>query len=225
MMKETNTLFRTCLAMTLAFGICASATAQGKPATATATPPQAVATALDDLNKASAGNPEMKSLSSDFGSKVSALSKSLGSNPQMQGQLESVVKSLMGDKGAASLAGLQKLTKAKLTPDQTRIAKDVYNTGSAYLVQKNFGSLEGSQTEVSHVVNSLRKGSYAESLPALKKIGQNANLTQPQKDLISSLADQYAPGLKKAGDALKGIPGLNKPEPASATAPAAPAKP
>ena len=172
---------------------------------------EAMTNAVRSLKKeAQTADAETQSLVSDLGPKVFALSKSLEGNPQAQKQLEGAVNALLGDKGPAAIEGLQKLSTAKLTPEQTKLTKDVYNTGSAYVVKKNFGSLEGSQTEVSQVVAAVRKGSATEALPPLKKIGQNANLTQPQKDLVASLTERYAPGLKKAGDSLKSIPGLNK---------------
>ena len=173
----------------------------------TATVTNAVASLKKEAQTADA---ETQSLANDLGTKSAALSKSLEGNPEAQKQLDTAMSALMGNKGPAALEGLQKLSTAKLTPDQTRLAKDVYNTGSAYVVKKNFGSLEGSQTEVSQVVSALRKGSTTEVLPPLKKISQNATLTQPQKDLVSSLTERYAPGLKKASEGLKSIPGLNK---------------
>jgi hypothetical protein len=97
-----------------------------------------------------------------------------------------------------------------LTPEQTRLSKDVYNLGSAYVVKRNFGSLQGSQGEVNQIVTALRKGNTTEALPPLKKIGQNATLTPPQKELLSSLTERYAPGLKRASEGLKSIPGLNQ---------------
>lgn len=157
-----------------------------------------------------AADPEMKSLAGDLGTKAAALSKSLGDNQEGQKQLESALSAVVGNKGPAAVQGLQKLSQAKLTPEQTRLSKEVYNVGSAYLVKKNFGSLEGSQGEVTQVVSALRKGSATEALPPLKKLGQNATLTQPQKDLLSSVADSYAPGLKRVGEGLKGLPGLRK---------------
>ena len=167
--------------------------------------------AVSSLKKeAQTSDAEAQSLSSDLGTKAMALSKSLGTNAAAQTQLETAMNAVLGNKGPAALEGFQKLSTAKLTPEQTRLAKDVYNTGSAYVVKKNFGSLEGSQTEVSQIVTSLRQGKTAEALPPLKKIGQNANLTQPQKDIVASLSERYAPGLKRAGDSLKSIPGLNK---------------
>ena len=165
---------------------------------------------LDQLKRESeaATDPELKSLSNDFSTKAAQLSKSLGTNTDAQKQLDSALTAVLGNKGPAAVEGLQKLTSAKLTPEQTKLSKEVYNLGGAYLVKKNFGTLEGSQTEVSQVVSSLRKGTPAQALPPLKKIGQNATLTQPQKDLLSSMVNNYAPGLKRAGDSLKSIPGL-----------------
>ena len=151
---------------------------------------------------------ETQSLANDLGSKVLGLSKSLEGNPGAQQQLESAVNAVLGNKGPAAIEGFQKLAASKLTSEQTRLAKDVYNVGSAYVVKRNFGSLEGSQAEVSQVVTALRKGNATEALPSLKKIGQNATLTQPQKDLLSSLTGRYSPGLKKAGEGLKSIPGF-----------------
>lgn len=165
---------------------------------------------LNQLNKEAqaATDPETKSLASDFGGKAAELSKSLGNNPEAQKQLESALAAVLGNKGPAAVDGLHKLSRAKLTPDQMRMSKEVYNLGSAYLVKKNFGSLEGSQGEVGQLVGALRKGSAKEAVPPLKKLGQNADLTPPQKDLLSSVMDSYAPGLKRVGEGLKGVPGL-----------------
>jgi hypothetical protein len=194
--------------------LLASATAQNKPAQPATT---ATTQLVGDFQKSAAASSDktVQSLGGDLGATFGALTKSLGSNPELQGQLQGVLQSLMGDKGAATLGALQKLSQAKLTPQQTKLTKDVYNLGSAYVVQRNFGSLEGAQPEVAQVVTALRKGSYTETLGPLKKIGESANLTAPQKELLSSLTEQYAPGLKKAAGTLKGVPGLSKPAPAT----------
>lgn len=171
---------------------------------------------LDQLKTTSksSGDAQLNSLSGDLSSKVQALHGSLKGNSAAQSQLQSTVQSLLGGKGADSLGSLQKLTEAKLTPEQMKLAKEVGNVGSAYVVQKNFGALEGAQGDVAQIVNSLRKGQPTAALPAIQKVAQNAKLTPAQKDLIGSLADKYAPGTKKAGAAvtegLKSIPGLGK---------------
>ena len=170
---------------------------------------------LGELNSTAktTGDSTLSSLAGDLGTKVQSLTKSLGGNADANAQLQSAVQSLLGNKGVESLDALQKLGQAKLTPEQTKLAKEVKNIGGAYIVQKNFSSLDGSQTEVAQVVNSLRKGDTANALPPLKKISENAKLTQPQKDLLTSVANRYAPGAAKAEGALKSIkslPGFGK---------------
>jgi hypothetical protein len=157
---------------------------------------------------ASSGDATLKSLTGDLGSKAQALNKSLAGSPETQTQLGSALQSLLANKGGESLAGLQKLSQAKLTPEQTKLAKDVGQLGSAYLVQKNLASLEGSQTEVGQIVNSLRKGKVTEAMPAIQKVSQNAQLTPAQKDLLTSVANHFAPGAGKVGETLKGVKGL-----------------
>src|SRR5262245_15827902 len=163
--------------------------------------------AIDSLKKEAqvSTDPETKSLASDLATKASALTKSLKDNPDAQRHVESALNAVAGNKGPAAVSGLQTLTALKLTPEQTNLSKEVYHVGSAYIVKRNFATLEGSQSEVSQVVNSLREGSPAKALPALKKIGENAKLTQPQKDLVASLTKNLTPGL---ADGLKGLPGL-----------------
>jgi hypothetical protein len=156
----------------------------------------------------SAADDQTKSLANELGTKASALSKSLEGNAAAQKQLDTAMNAVLGQNGPAAINALQSLTAAKLTPEQTRLTKDVYNVGSAYVVKKNFSSLEGSQIEVNQVVAALRKGSATEALPPLKTLGQKATLTQPQKDMVASLTDKYAPGLKKASEGLKSLPGL-----------------
>jgi hypothetical protein len=148
----------------------------------------------------------LKSLGSELGSKVQASHKSLAGKPDTQGQLSGALQSLLGNKGGESLAAFQKLSQAKLTPEQTKLAEEVGHLGSAYLVHKNLSGLEGSQNDVAQIVGSLRKGKIKQALPAIKKVSQNAKLTAAQKELLSSLADKAAPG------ALENVEGAAGPD-------------
>ena len=60
----------------------------------------------------------------------------------------------------------------------------------------------------------MRQGNITAAVPPLQKVAQNAGLTPSQKELVSSLADQYAPGLKKAAgtlqQGLKSLPSLGQ---------------
>ena len=156
----------------------------------------------------SSGDATLKSLGGDLSSKIQSLNKSLTGKPDTQNQVSGALQSLLDNKGGDSLGAFQKLSQAKLTPEQTKLAKDVGHLGSAYLVQKNLASLEGSQSEVGQIVGSLRKGNVTEALPAIQKVSQNAKLTPAQKDLLTSVADKFAPGASKVSGALKGVKGI-----------------
>jgi len=160
---------------------------------------------LEAQAKAS-GDQELTAVASELTGKLESFGKSLTANPEIKGKLDEILKSFTGGKDTDALASAYKLAAgAKLTPDQLGLAKEVGNLASAFAVQKNFSALEGAQGDVAKVVNSLRKGELASVVPALQNIGKNANLTTGQKDLLKSLADNYAPGLNKAADSIKKV--------------------
>jgi hypothetical protein len=169
---------------------------------------------LEQLKAASQSSPDatLKSLGEELGAKTGSLGKTLGTNGDLTSQLADGVKALLGGGsggGGESLSRLQKLAAAaSFTPAQKQLAKEVGNLGSAYLVQKNLAGLEGAQGDVATIVSSLRKGEVSKALPAVQKVAANAKLTPAQKQLVTSLAEQYAPGTGKVSDALKALPQL-----------------
>ena len=200
------------LTMALCVGVASNVCAQDQTAPKTDAG-KSTSELLGDLKKSTeaATDPELKSLGKDLGSKVGELNTSLAGNTAAQGQLNSALGGLTGKASpVATLSSLQQLSQAKLTTEQTKLAKDVYNTGSAYLVQKNLGNVEGAQGDVAQVVGALKKGSPTEALPALKNIGQNGKLTDGQKELVQSMVKSYVPGLQKSGDLINSIPGFGK---------------
>lgn len=206
-MRLKQTLIETVLTFVLTAGLVT---------TAQAAEPSPLAGVLDQLKSSStaAGDAQLKSLGGDLASKVGALSKSLGKDSALTDQLTTGLQSLLGGKSAESVAILGKLSKAKLTPDQMKLAKETWNLGSAYAVQRDLGALDGAQGDIATIVNSLRKGNATKALPAVQQVAKNAKLTSGQKDLLTSLAEQYAPGVDKASESLDGlkksIPGLSK---------------
>jgi hypothetical protein len=209
-----KTFVKTLLVITVSLALTAGLVL--RTGAADETPAASLPDLLGQLKTASqsGGDSELKSLGGSLGSKIQSLGRALESNPELKGQMQGALQSLLGGKYPEALNGFQKLSQAKLTTDQMKLAKEVRNVGSAYLVQKNFGALEGSQTEVAQAVTSLRKGELTSVLPPLQKIGQNAKLTPAQKDLLGSLAEKCAPGAAgKVGDAVKGLkslPGFGK---------------
>jgi hypothetical protein len=155
------------------------------------------------------------SIGSELAAKAKSLTQSAAGNSDLKSQVAGALHSLSAGKDASALSSLfQGAKQSSLTPPQMQLAKDVGNLASAYVVQRNFSSLDGAQGDVATIVNSLRKGEVVPAVPALKSLSQNAALTSQQKDLLGTLADQYAPGLKNASDSLKqglqGLQGLTK---------------
>ncbi len=149
-------------------------------------------------------------LGGDLVSKYTALDQSLSAGSALKGQLTGTLQSLIGGKDSAALGTVFALSQAaNLTDTQKGLVKEAGNLTTAYVVQRNFASLDGASGDVATIVNSLRKGEVAPAVPAIQKVAQNANLTVPQKALIGSVADKYAPGLRKAKDSLQqGIQGI-----------------
>jgi hypothetical protein len=152
----------------------------------------------------------LASLGGELSDKAKALYQSAGASDALKSGLTSSLESLLGGKDAAAVTGLyDQLKAANLTPEQTQLAKEVGNVASAFVVQRNFSTLDGAQGDVANIVNSLRQGELTASIPSVQKVLQNANLTAPQKDLLSTIADKYAPGLSKtAGSLQQGLQGV-----------------
>lgn len=161
---------------------------------------------------ASAPDSQLGSIASELVGKLQALGAVGGTNSAITAKIDSMLKSLTGGQDSNGLTSAFGLAKsAKLTPEQLGLAKQVGNLASAYVVQKNFATLDGSQGDVATIVTSLRSGDVTSAIPPLKNVATNAHLTDGQKTLISKVADQYAPGWKKAGaamDAIKKLPGF-----------------
>jgi hypothetical protein len=154
----------------------------------------------------------LKNIGSDLGTRVSKLAQSLTGNESAKEQLSSATQSLLGNKDAEAVSGFGKVTESKLTPEQSALAKDVYNAAAAMVTQRNFSSVEGMNTDVTRLVNSVWKGNYTEAMQPLQKIWTQAKLTDSQKDLLGTTFDRYAPGwrdsaakLQQGADALKGL--------------------
>lgn len=159
------------------------------------------------LNTAKADSDgQLGGIASELTGKVQALGAAIGVNDAVKSTLDNTLKSLTGGKDVAALTSAFDLVKAaKLTPDQIGLAKQVGNLASAYVVQKNFATLEGAEGDVSTIVKSLRDGKVAAAVPALKNVAGNTHLSDGQKKLIKTVADKYAPGWEKAKGALDAI--------------------
>jgi vacuolar-type H+-ATPase subunit E/Vma4 len=151
----------------------------------------------------------LKNIGTDLGAKISQLGASLKTNEAVKAQLTTAVKALMGKKDADAVTSVGQVKQSSLTPEQSVLAKDVYNATAALVTQRNFSSLDGMNNEVSSLVNSVWKGNYTEAMPPLQKIWTQAKLTEDQKNLLGKTFDQYMPGWRNsAGTLQKGLDGL-----------------
>ncbi len=154
----------------------------------------------------------LKNIGTDLGDRVTKFGESLKSNEAVKAELTSAMQALMGKKDTEAVSSLGSITQSKLTPEQTTLAKDVYNAAAALVTQRNFSGHEGMNSEVSGLENSVWKGNYTEALPPLQKIWTQASLTDSQKNLLGATFDKYAPGWRDSTakrqqgiDTLKGF--------------------
>lgn len=160
---------------------------------------QLVASTLD-------GNSDsvLKSIGADLETRVGKLAQSLAGNEAVKDQLSTSVKALLGNQDVDAVAALNTLAAARLTPEQTALAKEVYQTGAAFVTQRNFASLPGVGSEVGQLVNAVWKGNYTQALVPLQKVYGKASLTPAQKNLLATTFDPYLPkGWKEAAGALQ----------------------
>ena len=164
-----------------------------------------------DAAKASSDS-QLGGIASELTGKVESLGTAAGGNSAITSKLNSTLSALTGGQDSAALASAFKLaSSAKLTPEQLGLAKQVGNLASAYVVQKNFATLDGSQGDVATIVTSLRAGKVKDAVPSLKNVATSAKLSDTQKQLITTITDKYVPGFSKASGAvneIKKIPGF-----------------
>jgi hypothetical protein len=159
-----------------------------------------------------ASDSQLGAIATELTAKLQSFGAAVGTNTAIMTTLDDTLKSLTGGLDSQALTSAYDLVKAaKLTPDQLGLAKQVGNLASAYVVQKNFATLDGGQSDVATIVSSLREGKVTAAIPALKNVATNTHLTDGQKQLITTVADKYAPGWQKAKgalDSIKKLPGF-----------------
>jgi hypothetical protein len=190
--------------ITVIASVCTLAILTGSTTTASA---QTATLTTNFLQQAAAApDSQLGTIATELVAKLQELGAAGGTNSAVKAKLDTMLKSLTGGKDSAALSSAFDLAKkAKLTPEQLGLAKQVGNLASAYVVQKDFSTLAGAQGDVGTTISSLRSGEISTAIPALKNVATNANLTDGQKTLISKVADKYAPGWKTAGEALDSI--------------------
>ena len=127
------------------------------------------------------------------------------------GKLSSAVESLLGNKDIDAVNQFNELVASKLTPEQTTLAKDVYNAGAALVTQRNFSSLEALDSDVAKLSTAVWKGDYTGAVQPLQNIYNKGALSDDQKNLLGAVFDDYLPGWKEKADAIsEGVGALKK---------------
>ncbi|MBC8002556.1 MAG: hypothetical protein H7X97_08210 [Opitutaceae bacterium] len=180
------------------------------------TPAASISTSVSELGKGlmslgkSSADSTLRDIGAQLGTSAQSLLQSLSGNSDLKSAAESAVGSLLGGKDSQVMGLYQKLGAAQLTEPQSRLFKEVKDLSAAYLTQKNFAGLPGAEGDVTKLVSAFRTSDYTGLLAPLKNIYGNATLTAPQKEMVGSLVDSYAPALKKYGETLnKGLNSLN----------------
>jgi hypothetical protein len=187
------------------FSLIAAAALCGLAQTTFAQVDASLVTKFVDQAKSASDN-QLGTIATELTGKLQALSTAAGANDAVKSKLNSTLTALIGGKDSDALTSAFQLAEsAKLTPEQIGLAKQAGNLASAYVVQKNFAALPGAQSDVATIVSSLRKGQITSAVPALQSVAKNASLTDPQKQLIKTIGEKYAPGFKKASDTLNGL--------------------
>jgi len=162
-------------------------------------------------NTKAGANDLMKKISADLEQRVKNLGESVKNNETVMGQLDGALQALLNNKDINAVEAFNDVAAAKLTPEQTTLAKDVYNAGAAFVTERNFSSLEGLDSDVAKLSNAVWQGNYTEALQPLQNIWNKGALTNEQKDLLGTVFDQYLPGWQEKAEVVnQGLDAIKK---------------
>jgi hypothetical protein len=167
---------------------------------------------LVQATKGGSADALVKNISTDLETRVTKLAQSLTTNQVVQQQLNTSVQALLGNKDIDAISTLNQLTAAQLTPEQTTLAKEVYNATAALVTQRNFSAIEGMNSDVAQLATAVWKGDYKQAVTPLQKLYGQSTLTSAQKNLLSTTFDAYMPARWKeaAGTIQQGVDSLKK---------------
>lgn len=151
-------------------------------------------------------DPALKPLGSELAAKIHALSGSLTNSPDATASLGATLESLLGKRDLETLAALWKLAAFRLPPEQLNLLRDVRDAGTAYLVQKNLGTIAGVQNDVALLNLALRQGRTADALEDVRKLGADPRVGAAPKAFLEALAGHLTPAPKKPSPAALPAP-------------------
>ena len=131
----------------------------------------------------------LKSLSEKVQAEIADLSASFtGNEPAMKdGKVESVVEAVGSGNDAKALEEMHKVSEQDLTAAQQKKVDEFKSSVTAFIVQRNFSSVEGGKTEVNRAVQAISEGRTEAGIAELEKLQTKVTLTSEQKELIVRL--------------------------------------
>ena len=151
-------------------------------------------------------DPALKPLASELAAKIHTLSGSLTNSPDATASLGAALESLLGTRDLESLAALRKLAAFKLPPEQLNLLRDVRDAGTAYLVQKNLGTIAGIQNDLTLLNLALRQGRTADALEGVRRLAGDPRVGAAPKEFLEALAGHLTPAPKKPAPAALPAP-------------------
>ncbi|MGB0371342.1 MAG: hypothetical protein ACPGN3_08320 [Opitutales bacterium] len=159
-----------------------------------------------DFSKAS-GDSMLKSLGGDLTEQVSSLAGMLGQDPQAAGDLAGTLSELGGTLSTTNwtelLEGFSGLASGELGEKEQASLTKTMELATAFGLQ-SFLKDSPYYSDVTDAVSSLQGGKYIEAIPPLKKLLDEAKLSDSQQAMIDSSVGYFSDLAKsKGGDMLK----------------------
>lgn len=139
--------------------------------------------------KQAADMQKMVSSAVDTSKQLGAL---LGNNPELKSLLTNSMTSLAQGQDFIALQDINKLMDAKLTPDQMGLAKDLRSDVEVLALKRQLPQ----SGPVTAATQAIQSGDYQGAVSQLNTVMKSGTLTDPQKQLVSSIISSYPTAAK-----------------------------
>ncbi|MEO0796137.1 MAG: hypothetical protein AAFX93_13285 [Verrucomicrobiota bacterium] len=163
---------------------------------------QSLSEAQDDVTDAAAGTlsestaeagakvaqaAEMQSMVAKAVDTSKQLESMLSGNPELQSLLTNSMTSLAQGQDLIALQDLNKLSAAKLTPDQTGLLRGLRSDVEVLALQRNLPA----SGPVTAATNAIKSGDVTTATTQLNNVLKGGQLNDPQKDLVQTVLQGF----------------------------------
>ncbi len=136
---------------------------------------------------------------------IDSLKSSFSGNKEASSLLSSAINSFKSGDSLKSLDTLNQLSSLKLTDQQSQLVGEVKSTVSAYTLNQNFDTSNPDMSgPVNNAIAAIKTGDKTAAAQHLGEIYQMSSLTEQQKNVLKSVASDYAGvNLDQLGNAAK----------------------